>query len=65
MKKPKVNESCIGCGTCEGICPAVFKIKEVDGKSIAVVQPADYEAEKESIEKAIQSCPTQAIEWEE
>ena len=32
MSKPKVNqELCIGCGTCEALCPEMFKVE--NGKS--------------------------------
>jgi ferredoxin len=59
MSKPIVNqETCIGCGTCESICPAVFKVNET-GK--AQVLEADYEANKECIKESINSCPVQAI----
>ena len=60
--KPTVNESCIACGTCEAICPEVFKVEEKDGKMIATVLEADYEALKGKIEEAAASCPVQAIE---
>ena len=59
--KPTVSDSCIACGGCEATCPAVFKLEEVDGKMIAVVQEADYEAEKAKIDEAIAGCPVQAI----
>jgi len=62
--KPVVNDTCIGCGTCEGICSDVFKIEDKDGKMIAVVQEADYEKNKEKIDEAISACPVQAISWE-
>ena len=63
MAKPIVNqETCIGCGTCESICPAVFKM---DGGGKAQVQAADYEANKDAIQEAIDACPTQAISWGE
>lgn len=62
--KPVVNDSCIACGTCEGLCPAVFKVEENGGRMIAVVQDADYQAEKEKIDEAVASCPTQSISWE-
>lgn len=65
MSKPIVSDACIGCGTCESICPAVFKVEEADGKIIAQVQTADYEAQKELIDQAVGSCPVQAISWEE
>jgi len=61
--KPIVNqETCIGCGTCESICPAVFKI---DGGGKAQVQEADYEANKEQIQQAIDACAVQSISWAE
>lgn len=65
MKPVVNNELCIGCGTCESICPAVFKMEEMDGKMIAMVLKADYQAEKEKIDEAINSCSVQAIGWEE
>ena len=59
MAKPIVNEeTCIGCGTCESICPAVFKL---DGGGKDQVQQADYDANKEAIQEAIDSCPVAAI----
>ncbi len=59
--KPVVNDSCIGCGSCEAACPEVFKVD--NGK--AQVLDADYEANKAKIDEAIAACPTQAITWEE
>lgn len=63
--KPVVNDSCIACGTCEGIAPEVFKIEDRDGKMIAVVQEADYTANKEKIDESVAACPVQAISIEE
>lgn len=60
--KPTVNETCIACGTCEAICPEVFRVEEKDGTMIAVVLEADYEALKDKIEEAAAACPVQAIE---
>ena len=65
MKPVVNNESCIGCGTCEAICPNVFKIQEVESAMKAVVLEADYMAAKDRIDEAIGSCPTQAISWGE
>ena len=63
MAKPIVNqETCIGCGTCESICPAVFKMAD-DGK--AHVQEADFAANKDAIQQAIDACPVDAISWGE
>lgn len=58
MAKPIVNqETCIGCGSCESICPAVFKL--TDGK--AQVLDADYETNAQGIEDSKTSCPVGAI----
>lgn len=55
--KPKINDACIACGTCESICPEVFKI---EGDK-AVVLDADYDALKDKIKEAIEACPVEAI----
>jgi len=61
--KPIVNqELCIGCGTCEGICPEVFHL--TDGKSQVKEMP-DYTLFKDKIEQAVDACPVQAISVEE
>ena len=53
----KVNEElCIGCGTCEALCPAVFRIN--DAAKAEVVSQTDAECAK----NAAETCPTQAIE---
>lgn len=52
----KVDENlCIGCGTCEALCPQVFKLND-KGKS-EVISQSDVECAK----KAAESCPVQAI----
>ncbi|MFA6322175.1 MAG: ferredoxin [Candidatus Buchananbacteria bacterium] len=59
MAKPIVDQNlCIGCGSCESICPAVFKLN--DGKA-QVIDGADYEANAAAIQDAISSCPVNAI----
>lgn len=50
------NDLCIGCGTCEVICPAVFKLN-AEGK-IDLISQLETACAKEAAE----SCPTQAIE---
>jgi len=62
--KPVINDSCIACGTCEGVCPEVFKVEEKDGRMIAVVLDADYSALEAKIDEAISACPVQAISKE-
>lgn len=55
----KVNEDlCIGCGTCESICPKVFKVK--DGKSHIIAD----DCEDCDCQSAVDSCPVSAISME-
>lgn len=62
--KPAVNDSCIACGTCEAVCPEVFKIADVNGAMKATVLEADYAALEGKIDEAIAACPVQAISKE-
>lgn len=57
-KKLSVDaDLCIGCGSCEGIAPEYFVLK--DGVSVVT---AEYdEADADLIDEAIDSCPVQAI----
>ena len=55
-----VNDSCIGCGMCNGLCPNVFSMND-DGHAQAItgdVNPAD-EADAAA---AMDNCPAGAIE---
>lgn len=60
--KPTINDSCIGCGACEGTCPDVFKL---DSAKASVIEGVDYDSKKECIESAAAGCPVQAISIEE
>lgn len=58
--KYRVNDSCIGCGLCEGICPEVFSMTDEGiAKAIETEVPADLEA---AAEEAKDGCPVGAIE---
>jgi len=57
MKKPAVNqELCIGCGSCETICAAVFKV--IDEKSHVIAPDKCNECDCQS---AADLCPVGAI----
>ena len=59
MSKAKVNEDlCIGCGTCEALCPTVFKVE--DGKSKVISEDCGA-CDCQSV---IDSCPVSAISVE-
>jgi ferredoxin len=62
------REKCIGCGSCQALCPKYFEIQE-DGKSHikdAVKQDVEeIEVEKlECAEPASEACPVQCIHIE-
>jgi ferredoxin len=56
------QDECIGCGTCERICPEVFQLNEETGTS-EVIKPEG--GPEDLIEEAIDSCPVEAIHWQE
>jgi ferredoxin len=59
MSKPIVNEElCIGCGTCESLCPNVFKVE--NGKSHVISEDCgDCDCQA-----TVDSCPVSAISLE-
>jgi ferredoxin len=60
MSKAKVNEDlCIGCGTCESMCPTVFKVE--DGKSKVISEDCGT-CDCQSV---VDSCPVSAISIED
>lgn len=58
--KYRVNENCIGCGLCAGICPEVFSMTD-EGVATAIETEVPAEAEATAAE-AKDSCPVGAIE---
>lgn len=55
----KVNDSCIGCGTCAAVCPDVFDLNaEGLAENILGDVPADLE---DSVKEAADACPVAAI----
>ena len=59
-RKYLVNDGCIGCGLCNGICPAVFSMSD-GGVAVAI----ETEAPEEALESAVEAkdgCPVAGIE---
>ncbi len=53
------EDTCIGCGRCEEICPAVFHVDAEIGKSRVIDEDAcDYTG---CCEAAEENCPVDAI----
>lgn len=62
--KAKINENCIGCGSCVAITESkIFDFNE-DGLAECIVEEISDE-DKELAEQAKDNCPTNAIEIEE
>jgi ferredoxin len=59
MKATVDKETCIGCGLCESICPAVFKLGS-DGKSDVIVDEISKNLQADC-QQAADSCPVSAI----
>ena len=56
----KVNDNCIGCGLCAGICSNVFSLGD-DGMAVATEGEINSSDEVDA-ENARTSCPVDAIE---
>ena len=57
------RDTCIGCGTCQEICPAVFHLNETIGKA-EVIDPDACEYVG-CCEAAEENCPVAAITLQE
>ena len=65
MTKIKINqEECIGCGSCQAVCPDVFDLGH-DNKACLKNGKDQGEADEKCIEDAIDICPVDAIKTEE
>lgn len=57
--KVKVNEGCLGCGACAGVCPDVFELDD-EGLAKVIVD----ETEDPAVQDAIDGCPVGVNEAE-
>ena len=54
-----VNDNCIGCGLCTGICPGVFTMTD---EGTAAARDSIAPSQRGQVQEAAESCPTDAIE---
>ena len=62
MKVIVNQEACIGCGACQAISENVFELNDDGLSSVKVDEVKDEDVE--SVNDAIESCPTGAISTE-
>jgi len=51
------KEVCIGCGSCESLCPRVFVMKDMK----AVIKKGQESSKEACVKEAIEICPVDAI----
>jgi len=62
ITKVWINEdACTGCGLCEDTCPKIFELNDV----AKVKERTDFNEFEEEIKEAAESCPNEAIQFEE
>jgi len=61
ITKVWIEEGCIACGSCENICPEVFKLKD----EATVVEGVKYSEYEKKIKEAAESCPVEIIKYSE
>ena len=62
ITRVRIEEGCISCGSSEGNCPEVFKVK--DGGA-TVIEGVDYSGLEEKIKMAADLCPVAVIKYDE
>ena len=60
IKSVWIEEDCIACGTCEGICPEVFQVTDRS----RVKEGVDFNDYEEGIKEAAESCPVSVIKYD-
>ena len=60
IKSVWIEEACIACGTCEGICPEVFQVTDRS----RVKEGVDFNDYEEGIKEAAESCPVSVIKYD-
>jgi ferredoxin len=61
MKEVRIDDTCVGCGSCVEICPEVF---ELEGEFAIIKKGADLSLDQKIIDSA-EACPVEAIHYEQ
>ncbi len=62
MKKVVIDvDECAGCESCVEFCPEIFEMENDSGK-VRIIKEVS-EDEEEDAQEAIDSCPTECIDW--
>ena len=56
--KVKIEDGCVLCGLCEGICPSVFEMGEEAAVVITDEVPENLQAD---VKQAAEDCPVDVI----
>jgi ferredoxin len=56
------QDECIGCGSCEELCPDVFRL-DPDTDIAEVIKPQG--GPEDLIQEAIEVCPVDCIMWQD
>ena len=54
-----VNDACIGCGLCTGVCPGIFIMTE---EGVAAARDEIFPEQEAQVRQAAEDCPVNAIE---
>ncbi len=61
IKNVTITPGCISCGTCESVCPRVFKVKA----TAEVIPGSDPNKDAELVREAADLCPVSVIKVED
>jgi len=61
MKNLQIVSGCVGCGSCEALCPEVFEVEEV----ALIKKDVNLDEHKECIREAARICPVRVIKYED
>lgn len=61
MKNLHIKKDCVGCGSCEVLCPEVFEVEEV----ALIKKDINLDEHEKCIRGAMRICPVRVIRYED